>query len=475
MSFVKGLKRAFGFSTDGDEIENDVDYFDGSKRSGIAQQRHAEPLNNTSPAGDTTSNSADTDAGNSNAVVDYIVELINGNLAPSVKQFLNVEQQKKFLAPQIEQKLGDILHNIEEKATNDANLQWQSKFDDAMTQLDTSRAKLSEQEKTIAETRQKIQQLELQRKATETKVNELEARNAQLESDHEQFDLENKSLLNKVKVMKVREEENEQLNSEVSRLTQLANELRTQAIEKDNRIVQLEKQLEEANSNLEIASQIEEKMDEIEVVHNKKEQIIATLKEQIAGHDKKTAELNNRIEQLKREQAEYAQARKRHDVEIGNQFDKLRADYNNEHKRNEELVAQINSLVRNGDQTNNRAGELQKERDDLAKQLVDTQNAHTLTRNKLDKANREIEQLKAEIEENRTKLEQADKQLQATAATTPASDFSNNSTGAPIDIDDIDWLEPVPLRSEQPEPEPEPEPEHTSSQPLADERQMSLF
>ncbi len=511
MSFIKGLKRAFGFSTDGDELDNDIEYYDGAARSGLNKNASGNTggtwVSGTGSAGGdkvdapNASDEPGTDRNQAEeSLVASIVDIINGNLSPVVLGCLDIEAEKaalkKDLGPQVQQ----IIERIQNEATVAANASWQAQLSAANAALNAEQEKTTAAVNSANELKTKLQTAELQNKTQANRLAEVEARNQQVEAELEQYSLENKGLVNKTKVLAVLEQQKTELENDVTRLSALLNEQRTKTVQQDNRIAQLEKQLENGSGTEDsIKKEFEEEIAKVEAFKEKKNAEISDLRKQIDEFNRretlvneearaklilaeeKQAQLNAVIEKLRKEIKDGAEARQKHDINVGNHIDDLKRQLATAAKRNEDFLAQVNSLTKANEQQMSLTGEATQERDNLREELRKTQNQLTKTQNELDKANKLLSQTRDKLEENNDRLRQAEQDLNqaterlaATAATTPAPEIVQKSEpDSAIDLDDLDWLVPVPPRKPEPEPEDEPDPE--PKRPLADERQISLF
>ncbi len=502
MSFIKGLKRAFGFSTDGDELDNDIEYYDGAARTGLGKQDNArEPwvsaAEQAQPQASDDGNQAEPQNQAEDALLTSIVEIINGNLSPVVLGCLDIDAEKAALKQDLGPQVEKIIGRIQTEAGSAASAEWREQLSATKEELKREQEKTTEAINASNELRTKLQAAELQHKTQTAKLSEIEARNAQVEAELEQYSLENKGLVNKTKVLAVLEQQKDELEKDVARLSALLNEQRAQAVQKDNRIAQLEKQLQDGNGiEDEVRKEFEEEVARVEVFKEKKNAEISALKQQLEEFnqretlvneearaklklaEEKHNELNAEIEKLRKELKDSAAARQKHDINVGNHIDDLKKQLATAAQRNEDFLAQVNSLTNANEQQMSVAREAAQERDNLKEELRKTMNLLTKTQNELDKANKLLSETQNKLSENNDKLrlteqnlDKANQRLAVQAATTPAPAVEAEEKQVEIDLDDLDWLEPVPPRKPEPEPEPEPEPK----QPLADERQISLF
>lgn len=499
MSFIKGLKRAFGFSTDGDELDNDVEYYDGSARSGMDKQK-SQWVPKSKP--DDSVAESDPDAGTDTSaiptsVLDYLVEVINGNLSPVIVGSLDLDAEKKALEQKLAPKMDSLLENIKNEAHTAAEVKSQAKISEIDAELKKVQEQNQELLKTVENQKAKLQTEEAQRKAQATKLAEVEARNAQIESELEQYSLENKGLVNKTKVLSVLEQQKEELNQEVQRVQALLNQIRAKNVEQENKIAQLEKQIAENESeDSELSKQFQEEMNKVEEFKQKKNTEIATLKSQIQelkqleGAENEEARtkliqaqerenlLAKEISDLKKNISETAAVRNQRDLDMNSHIADLKNQLAIATKQNEDHIAQVNSLNKAHQQQTDKVKELTERCGKLDEELRVATSELAKTQNELDKTRAALNQRASEQKQNTEKLQQmenqlasAKEQLNRQSATTPAPSEPHESA---IALDDIDWLMPETPAPAAPEVKPEPEPEPTGRNDDG-ERQYSLF
>lgn len=485
MNFFKGLKRAFGLSDDADEL----DYLDGNAaqpyvnpfRKDNAKDDDERPLRDEETAQDIEPALHEPDV--TDNILNRLVEIVNGNLAPVVVKHLNLEAEKNELKASLGQSFEQFVAAVKSDALNHAEVRWGQERDDLAGKLKAAEEVAAGARERVDEAKQKLQVSEAQRKACNARLSEMQQKVEALEAEREQFDLENKSLLNKIKVMQVRGEASddnelaqkvvtltgqlealrkqqadgadaarleEEYKSKMAITNELINSLRAEAAQQTSlahdlqaQVDKLNQELDEANENLAIADEIQQQIERVEQTIKHKNQEIEDLKltitrlesnkeeENLRNKIKELAaeknELTLQMEQMQRDERERAKTRQQRDIDTANYIDSLKE--------------QLSTAVRINEQLRNEARQLNN--------LIDNLNE------KIDNLTRPVEPAPEPQPEPEPEPEPQPEPVSA----------------IPLDdIDDIDWLSPQPPKKPEPEPEPEkPAPQEVSS------RQMSLF
>lgn len=163
-------------------------------------------------------------------LLDGILAMVNDSLPPFVRDCLDREAEKKYVYKQLGASLNDYVHLLtlqtRENSIKDLN--------ETRKILEAEAADLKNRMKDADDRKEELQRMQLsaerQKRALSDKVHELEMRVVTLEAEKEQLDLEGKSLLNKLKVANVHQEEIDKLQEENSRLQIEINELRQSQI-----------------------------------------------------------------------------------------------------------------------------------------------------------------------------------------------------------------------------------------------------
>lgn len=284
MGFFNGIKRAFGFSDNGDEHDDELDGIDGR----AARSPYVNPFrNDTSPA------------------ERHDAEPAVGRVEPARKQ----AQPSPSASPEVEE---GIVPRSKHEAVKKAQQAAQEKVQQAVSEaasagstkvpsalIDDIASVLSAHLGNMPATagandsplRERLKDSENQRRALQTRYNTLAERIASLEGDIEHLEVEKKALQNKLKVAQVQsgavgdssvEAQVENIATEYKEKMEvtnaLLNEIRSEAARKTQEVEELRQKLDEAQT----ASTVGAKE-------------LAELKEQVAALEKQTAEQEAKI------------------------------------------------------------------------------------------------------------------------------------------------------------------------------------
>ena len=284
MGFFNGIKRAFGFSDNGDEHDDELDGIDGR----AARSPYVNPFrNDTSPA----------ERHDAEPAVER-VEPARKQVRPSPSASADVEEgivpRSKHEAVK---KAQQAAQEKVQQAVSEAALAGSAKVPSAL--IDDIASVLSAHLGNMPATaiandsplRERLKDSENQRRALQTRYNTLTERVASLEGDIEHLEVEKKALQNKLKVAQVQsgavgdssvEAQVESIATEYKEKMEvtnaLLNEIRSEAARKTQEVEELRQKLDEAQT----ASTVGAKE-------------LAELKEQVAALEKQTAEQEAKI------------------------------------------------------------------------------------------------------------------------------------------------------------------------------------
>ena len=284
MGFFNGIKRAFGFSDNGDEHDDELDGIDGR----AARSPYVNPFrNDTSPA----------ERHDAEPAVER-VEPARKQVRPSPSASADVEEgivpRSKHEAVK---KAQQAAQEKVQQAVSEAALAGSAKVPSAL--IDDIASVLSAHLGNMHATaiandsplRERLKDSENQRRALQTRYNTLTERVASLEGDIELLEVEKKALQNKLKVAQVQsgavgdssvEAQVESIATEYKEKMEvtnaLLNEIRSEAARKTQEVEELRQKLDEAQT----ASTVGAKE-------------LAELKEQVAALEKQTAEQEAKI------------------------------------------------------------------------------------------------------------------------------------------------------------------------------------
>lgn len=281
MGFFNGIKRAFGFSDNGDEHDDELDGIDGR----AARSPYVNPFrNDTSPA----------ERHDAEPAVER-VEPARKQAQPSPSASPEVEEgivpRSKHEAVK---KAQQVAQEKVQQAVSEAALAGSAKVPSAL--IDDIASVLSAHLGNMPATadsplRERLKLSENERRALQTRYNTLTERVASLEGDIEHLEVEKKALQNKLKVVQVQsgavadssvEAQVESIATEYKEKMEvtnaLLNEIRSEAARKTQEVEELRQKLDEAQT----ASTVGAKE-------------LAELKEQVAALEKQTAEQEAKI------------------------------------------------------------------------------------------------------------------------------------------------------------------------------------
>lgn len=284
MGFFNGIKRAFGFSDNGDEHDDELDGIDGR----AARSPYVNPFrNDTSPA---ERHDAEPAVGR--------VEPARKQVQPSPSASAEVEEgivprSKHEAVKKAQQAAQEKVQQAVSEAASTASTKVPSALIDDIASVLS--AHLGNMPATAATNdsplRERLKDSENQRRALQSRYNTLTERVASLEGDIEHLEVEKKALQNKLKVVQVQsgavgdssvEAQVENIATEYKEKMEvtnaLLNEIRSEAARKTQEVEELRQKLDEAQT----ACTVDAKE-------------LAELKEQVAALEKQTAEQEAKI------------------------------------------------------------------------------------------------------------------------------------------------------------------------------------
>lgn len=284
MGFFNGIKRAFGFSDNGDEHDDELDGIDGR----AARSPYVNPFrNDTSPA----------ERHDSEPAVER-VEPARNQVQPSPSASAEVEEgivprSKHEAVKKAQQAAQEKVQQAVSEAASAVSAKVPSALIDDIASVLS--AHLGNMPVTAGANdsplRERLKDSENQRRALQTRYNTLTERVASLEGDIEHLEVEKKALQNKLKVAQVQsgavgdssvEAQVENIATEYKEKMEvtnaLLNEIRSEAARKTQEVEELRQKLDEAQT----ASTVGAKE-------------LAELKEQVAALEKQTADQEAKI------------------------------------------------------------------------------------------------------------------------------------------------------------------------------------
>lgn len=300
MAFLTNIKRLFGF---GNETEDEI-YADDI----TADDAPATDTDTPDQAQPTQTQRISPDA--MRQIFTRVVEIINTSLPQFISQAVDPEKQKQYIFDSLDQSVKDYIASLDNAAMQKNAAIWQAEREKIKSDMEALKTRAKELEDKRNEIKEKQLSADRQRRALSERVHDLEAQVLRLEAETEQLRLENTSLLNKMKVAAVYQQELEELRK------------KTDAPTPDVDVEQLQKEihdLREAIKAAKIKSEMEDKMlsdirnqsAQKDVIIAEKDQTIAQINERLAD-----APSDEELEQIRTTLEKFAEVKDKLDARI---------------------------------------------------------------------------------------------------------------------------------------------------------------
>lgn len=343
MSILNKMKRAFGFG--GEDIDDEDQLYADTAVDIESPDTAAAPTPRPKEGNEEPIPDFVVDAARRDMIFSHVVEEFNKALPDFISKSVDPEAQRKFLLEKLDQGLKDYLDSLSQLAQLHSESMWKERQTELSSQLDSVKLRAEEIERQAAEVKQKQLSADRQKRALTDRTHDLEAQLARSESEREQFELENRSLVNRLKVAGIMQEdvdklreENKNLRIELlkatypgeeigeaeaadsslflgaeakeayeSRITDLESKARDMESRNEvlqGQLAQMKATLDETNTTLDEYRHIVENLDKLEATLTRQEEKI---KKQQQALDKRDAEIKELKEEL---EAEKLQSRK---------------------------------------------------------------------------------------------------------------------------------------------------------------------
>ncbi len=351
MSIFRKTMKALGFSGEDDEFEAQPYTAENITNACIREKERQDNESDVTPSASRVGEDKEEELQLPDTLLDTLLELLNKSLPDYILAALDKEAEKKYLFDRLDKPFKEFICAVNERARESVSRKWKTEHLNLTKEMEEARVKMKE----LEEQRNTMQSAQLsaerQKRAVAEKVHELEARIAALEAEKEQFELENKSLVNKLKVSNVHQEELEAASAEIERLRA---ELKTQK-ENISDVEQLRMDLQQARKELsqakdketEIASQLEAARQDLMQREDKNSQLLDNLQSVEEENKQLQARLNDLIEQKEKLEQAVTQG----NVGNKNEIESLKSDLENANamvaalrNQRQELLAQIENL-----------------------------------------------------------------------------------------------------------------------------------
>ena len=250
MSFFKNIKRSLGFGgeTDDELYADSPDTFDNEAETMSAGRRsdhHAEPAPIENP---------EPDPHMVAAIFDHVIATFNEALPSFIRESVDPEAQRRKLYEGLDASLREYISALGADARRRSEARFAAEQSEMRAEMDGLKAKAKEIEQQRFDIKQQQLSADRQKRALSDRVHDLEAKIVALEADREQLDLENKSLLNKLKVASIHENDADAMREQISNLQRQLLEQRNAAGASDNAVpddsAELADELEKTNVEL---------------------------------------------------------------------------------------------------------------------------------------------------------------------------------------------------------------------------------
>lgn len=293
------------------------------------------------------------DAGMQQQIFNKVVEVFDAALPEFIGKACNQDVQKKMLYDSLDQGIKEYLASIGKMAEDYCDAQWKAKQTMMASEMEAMRVRAGEIEKQSSDIKQKQLSADRQKRALTERVHDLESQIAKLESEREQYELENRSLVNRIKVANVQQEDLDKTQAE---LQSLRLELNTIRQNPDAAFAKIEEELR---------GQIAEMSDGID-----------SLKEQLRVSEEMREDQRKRSSESDKKLQEQA-----------HESDSLKLQLENLKKDLAKKTIEVNEL-----------NDLLKEYDEITKRMGEFDRAMTKLEEKIKSQNKIIEQRDSEIE-----------------------------------------------------------------------------
>lgn len=348
MALFKNIKRAFGFSAEVDDLDLEESSDDYSSKN---KSDSSTAITESQSQKDEVAENEEAQVEKiRNAIFDGVVELFNKSMPDFIKSSIDEETQKSYIFNSLDASVKNYIENIASDARRRCETKWNNERARTQNEMASLKAQLKELEDSKNEWKRQQLSVERQKRALSDRLHDLENQVASLEAEKEQYDLENKSLINKLKVSGVKEDDVENLRQEVERLqkelaaarentsssegtetnkeeleqkdaeikslkeqlsyleskaqgidsTEKINELEKQVVELTTELETAKDELSQARSELEIASEIQSEIEKFETLKKKKDERITELQTENISKSETIESLNKEISSLKR-------------------------------------------------------------------------------------------------------------------------------------------------------------------------------
>lgn len=217
MSFISGLKKAFGFG-DSEFEESELEGVD-ARVTPLRERMEAESAAVASPgevAGSGTASASmapvpevpatGVDMSASmvpDEIFESVVRIFNESLPAFLSESVDEKKQREYLYNALNSSMKSYIDGLHTMAIQQCSDMYETERRNLHSEMESLRVKARQEESENSEVKKLQLSAERQKRALSEKVHELEKQIATIQAENEQFQLENKSLLNKLRVSAV--------------------------------------------------------------------------------------------------------------------------------------------------------------------------------------------------------------------------------------------------------------------------------
>ena len=332
MSFFKNIKRSLGFGgeTDDELYADSPDTFDNEAETMSAGRRSnhhgdAAPIENPEPDPQMVA-----------AIFDHVIATFNEALPSFIRESVDPVAQRRKLYEGLDASLREYISALGADARRRSEARFAAEQSEMRAEMDGLKAKAKEIEQQRFDIKQQQLSADRQKRALSDRVHDLEAQIVALEADREQLDLENKSLLNKLKVASIHENDADAMREQISDLQRQLLEQRNAAVASDTAV---------PDNSAELAEELEKTKAELATTKTALEEAKAALAEAKAAFDEavaKEALSREMVTDMQRRAAEAREELDRRDSECK----ALQASLEESRAMNDEVVAMSEQMDR---------------------------------------------------------------------------------------------------------------------------------
>lgn len=226
MAFFKNIKKSLGFSNEEDfEIDEGVEAMVTNKNTNSIPMADNTMESNIS-LNDSKQRLESTIKDMQLGIFDSVVKIFNESLPNFLRSTVDENSQRQYIYDSLDQSIKDYLKNIETEIKQTCELNWTQERVKLHSEISILKSQCKDLESSKEEYKRQQLSAERQKRALSARLHDLEVQVTSLEAEKEQYDLENKSLVNKLKVSSIKDNDVDALREEITNLQAALNKAR---------------------------------------------------------------------------------------------------------------------------------------------------------------------------------------------------------------------------------------------------------